>query len=323
MSSPVRSDEPRPAVTSAFESLLAGDQATLARALSTLERGDSAAEALAARLRPHTGNALVVGFTGPPGVGKSTLIAAFVAALRRGGERVAVLAVDPSSPVSGGAVLGDRTRMGAHVSDPGVYIRSVATRGQSDGLARSIPAFIDAADAAGWPIVVLETVGTGQADVEVVEFADVGVLLSVPGLGDEVQAIKAGMLELADILVVNKCDLPGADQAASQLKRMLELRAVEPPHPPIVLTSTAESQGIDELVTAVRVKGCGSDRATPEQRTARRLRRVLHRALAAEFQRRVARIEDAQLDALCARIRLDQEPISAVVNSVLAEVWGG
>ena len=188
----------------AFERLLGGDVAALARAISLLEVGGQQSDALAARLRGHAGQARVIGFTGPPGAGKSTLISAYVAALRARAESVAILAVDPSSPLSGGAVLGDRTRMGEHSTDPGVFIRSVAARGHLGGLALSIPGILDAVDAAGWPTIILETVGAGQSETEIVEFADVKVVLNAPGLGDDVQAIKAGILEIADVLVVKQ-----------------------------------------------------------------------------------------------------------------------
>ncbi len=184
------SDTASGAVT-AFDRLLAGDPGAMARAISVLETGGAEADALAARLRPHAGRALVVGFTGAPGAGKSTLISAYISAMRAAGERVAVLAVDPSSPLSGGAVLGDRTRMGAHTSDRGVYIRSVASRGHLGGLSLAIASMLDAVDAAGWPTIILETVGAGQSETEIVEFADVKVVLNAPGMGDDVQAIKA------------------------------------------------------------------------------------------------------------------------------------
>jgi len=308
----VTCQEERPQV-GGLDSLLAGDEATLARALSVLERGGAQAESLATRLRPHAGAALVVGFTGPPGVGKSTLISAYIAELRRAGESVAVLAVDPSSPVSGGAVLGDRTRMNGHSADPRVFIRSVSSRGQPGGLARAIPAFIDALDAAGWPTIVLETVGTGQTDAEALAFADVGILLSAPGMGDDVQAIKAGLQEVADILVVNKCDLPGADQTAQQLSRMLGLRGPESPRPPVIGTSSVTDQGVAELATAIRLLGRAADRDDP----ARRLQRAVLRSVEAEFRARLASLDRSLMDGFCAQILEDGRTLPEVVDSVL------
>lgn len=292
------------------DDVLAGDDGALARTLSALERGEQ--PALRAALRPHAGRALVIGLTGPPGAGKSSLTGALVTALRAGGERVAVLAVDPSSPVSGGAVLGDRTRMGAHTTDEGVFIRSVATRGRAGGLAHAVPAMLDALDAAGWPVVVVETVGSGQSDVEIVEFADVAVLISVPGLGDDVQAIKAGMLELADVLVVNKCDLPGATRTARQLERMLALRAPGAAHPTVVRTSATEGTGLDELVAAIRG-------AVREDGPTRRLRAELRHAAEAELAARLAAAlaDEAVWEKACAAVQAGRS-VSEVAREVAA-----
>lgn len=266
----------------------AGGEASLARAMSVLERGGPAAAALRARLAPHTGRALVVGVTGPPGAGKSSLVGAMIAALRERGTRVAVLAVDPSSPLSGGAVLGDRTRMGAHTTDPGVFIRSLASRGHPGGLARAVPALVDAIDAAGWEVVLLETVGSGQSDTDITEYADVAVLVSVPGLGDDVQAIKAGVLELADVLVVNKADLPGAEQTARQLERMLKLRPADALQPLVVRTSAHDGTGVEKLIDVF-------DDVARSGGRHRRLRREIVREAEAEFARRLCaeRIDDA------------------------------
>lgn len=272
--------------------LLAGHEASLARALTILERGGPDATNLRTRLRSHTGRAVVVGLTGPPGAGKSSLIGSMVTVLRRAGTRVAVLAVDPSSPVSGGALLGDRTRMGAHTCDPGVFIRSIASRGYTGGLSRAVPALIDAVDAAGWDVVLLETVGSGQSDVEITEFADIAVLVSVPGLGDDLQAIKAGVLELADVLVVNKADLPGAKNTARQLERMLALRRADAVRPPVISTSVVDETGIEALISAV-------DKAERGNGTVRRLRRELVREAESIFAQR---LRTQPLDEACAAV---------------------
>lgn len=269
--------------------VVAGVEASLARALSVLEHGGQQATDLRQALRAHLGHASVVGMTGPPGAGKSSLIGAMISVLREQHQRVAVLAVDPTSPITGGAVLGDRTRMGEHSVDPGVFIRSVASRGGTGGLSRAIPALVDALDAARWDVILLETVGSGQSDVDVADFADVAVLVSVPGLGDEVQAIKAGMLELADVLVVNKADLPGSDRIARQLRQMLALRAPGAIRPPVIRTSVPEGTGLVELVDAVRT-------AEPRDGGARRLRREIVREAEAEFARR---LDDKLVDDAC------------------------
>ena len=189
-----------------------------------MERGGAAADLIYRRICPRVGRATVIGFTGPPGAGKSTLIDAYIAALRTRGHSVAVAAVDPSSPISGGAVLGDRMRMRRHAEDSGVFIRSVASHGHLGGLSESIHRIVDAMDAAGRDFIIIETVGTGQSEVEVVEIADMCVVVNAPNMGDEVQAMKAGILEIADVLVVNKADLPLAQRTTKQLTNMLELR---------------------------------------------------------------------------------------------------
>ena len=287
----------------AFERLLAGDVATLARAISVLEAGGEAGDALAARLREHSGKARVIAFTGPPGAGKSTLINAYVTALRQRDEAVAILAVDPSSPLSGGAVLGDRTRMGAHSTDPAVFIRSLAARGHLGGLSLSIPAVLDAVDAAGWPTIILETVGAGQSETEIVEFADIKVVLNAPGLGDDVQAIKAGILEIADVLVVNKSDLPLADRTVRQLRAMLELRKAEWSDVPIVSTSATRLTGLDDLDRAIAQRFGLIAGASPELRQERRLRGLLRRQSEAVFNHRLAAMPASQVDTLCRQVR--------------------
>src|SRR6188474_3492791 len=181
------------------------------------------------RLYPKAGDAHIVGITGPPGAGKSTLVASLIAALREAGRTAAVVAVDPSSPITGGALLGDRVRMQSYASDDGVFIRSMASRGHAGGLAATSTAAASVFDAAGFDIVLLETVGTGQSEVEVAAAADTTVVLEAPEMGDEVQAIKAGLLEVADLVVVNKGDRPGAQRTASQLRAMLVAAAPRPP----------------------------------------------------------------------------------------------
>ena len=205
--------------------LLTGDRRVVARTISQIEHGEVTAGAVSAALREHLGRAHVLGITGAPGAGKSTLVHAMLGELLSRGQRIAVVAVDPSSPVSGGAVLGDRVRMGEHGAHLDVFIRSLATRGHLGGLSRSTEEIVDVLDAAGFDTIIIETVGAGQSEVEIMRVADTRIVACPPGLGDSVQAIKAGILEIADILDVTKSDLPGADSTVRDLNDMLHLRA--------------------------------------------------------------------------------------------------
>jgi LAO/AO transport system kinase len=231
--------------------VLAGELRAAARLMRDLDDDRPGATAVLRELFPHTGRAFVVGVTGTPGAGKSTLVDGLVALLRSRGQRVAVVAVDPSSPFSGGAVLGDRVRMQRHALDPGVFIRSLATRGQLGGLSRSTGDAVNVLDAAGFDLVLVETVGVGQDEVDVIRLADTTVVVTVPGLGDEVQALKAGILEIADVLVVNKADREGADRTVRDLTTMLALRAGGPGDHEIIETVALRGEGLPELLAAV------------------------------------------------------------------------
>jgi LAO/AO transport system kinase len=233
------------------ERALSGDRGAIARLISLVEAGGDAAVASIARLFAHTGRAYTVGITGAPGSGKSTLTDRLIAGIRRGGETVAVLAVDPSSPFSGGAILGDRVRMQAHATDPGVFIRSMATRGHLGGLALATPQAARVLDAAGLPWILVETVGVGQVEVEVAGATDTTVVVVNPGWGDAVQANKAGLLEVADVFAVNKADRPGVDETVRDLAQMLELAGGHDWRPPVVETVATEDRGTDALWSAV------------------------------------------------------------------------
>jgi LAO/AO transport system kinase len=249
-----------------------GEAAAVAKLITLVETGGDAARAVVKRLHPHTGNAWSVGITGAPGAGKSTLTDKLVARLRADDLEVGVLAVDPTSPFSGGAILGDRVRMQDHATDPGVFIRSMATRGHLGGLAVATPQAVRVLDAAGKPWIVVETVGVGQVEVEVAGQADSTVVVVNPGWGDAVQAAKAGLLEVADIFVVNKADRPGVDEAVRDLEGMLELAGAREWRVPIVRTVATTGDGIDDLWGAV-----GEHRAYLErtgQVAARRAARV-------------------------------------------------
>ncbi len=241
-------------VPALVEAARAGAPRAVARLISLVEDGHPALREVMAALAPHTGRAWVIGVTGSPGVGKSTSTTAVVGALRERGLRIGVLAVDPSSPFSGGALLGDRIRMQDHALDPEVYIRSMASRGHLGGLAWSTPQAIRVLDAAGCDVVVVETVGVGQSEVEVAGLADTSVVLLAPGMGDGIQAAKAGILEIGDVFVVNKADRDGADATVRDLRHMISLGDRTEPglwRPPVLKTVASSRSGLDEVMAAL------------------------------------------------------------------------
>ncbi len=240
-------------------SLRAGERRAIARAISAIENGTPAGDAITAAIAPQLGRAHVIGITGPPGAGKSTLINALLGELLGRGERVAVVAVDPSSPITGGAVLGDRVRMGEHGAHERAFIRSIAARGHLGGVSRTTRRIVDVLDAAGFDIVIVETVGAGQSEVEIAEIADTRVVVCPPGLGDQVQAIKAGILEIADVLVVSKADLPAAEATVRELQDMLRLRTGAGATVPVLTTCATGSDGIAALAEAMH-RHAGSGR---------------------------------------------------------------
>jgi LAO/AO transport system kinase len=231
----------------------AGDPRAVARLITLVENGDPALPELAATLAPHTGKAQVLGLTGSPGVGKSTTTNELVRALRARGHRVGVLAVDPSSPYTGGAILGDRVRMQDHATDPGVYIRSMSSRGHLGGLAAATPQAVRVLEGTGCDVVLVETVGVGQAEVEVASLADTTLVLLAPGMGDAIQAVKAGILEIADVFVVNKADRDGADATYRDIQGMIGLAERGPGEwrPQVVRAVAAKGEGIDDILAAV------------------------------------------------------------------------
>jgi LAO/AO transport system kinase len=272
-----------------LERLKEGDKRAVARLISWVEDGDrdqlrDAAEAL----NPATGRAQVIGLTGSPGVGKSTLAGALVAAYRAAGLTVGVLAVDPSSPFTGGALLGDRVRMQAHALDEGVYIRSMATRGHLGGLAWATPQAVRVLDAAGCEVVLVETVGVGQAEVEVAGLADTTLVALAPGFGDAVQVAKAGILEVADVFVVNKADRDGAQVVARDLRQMLHLGEARPWQVPVVLTVAERGDGVDQLVEAIaahraQLESSGELERRRQRRAAREIEEIALADLRAEL----------------------------------------
>jgi LAO/AO transport system kinase len=239
------------------ERVFAGDARAIARAISLIEDESTAGAELVREIYRRTGRAYLIGVTGPPGAGKSTLVDRMIAELRKAGQSVGIIAVDPTSPYSGGAILGDRVRMAAHFGDDGVFIRSMATRGHLGGLARATSEVALVLDASGKDIVIIETVGVGQDEVDIVRTADISIVVLVPGTGDEVQALKAGIMEIADIFVVNKADREGADRLAQSVAAMLALSSAGPPgpregwRPPILKTEATSGVGVPQLMQTI------------------------------------------------------------------------
>jgi LAO/AO transport system kinase len=292
-----------------LEELASGERRPLARLLTRIEAGDPSLRPLLPALFQAGRGGHLVGITGPPGSGKSTLVNALIGDWRRAGKRVGILAVDPSSPYTGGAIMGDRIRMMEHAADRDVFMRSMASRGELGGLAGATWLAAAALDAAGYDPIVIETVGAGQSEIEIARLAETTVVVEVPDMGDEVQAIKAGLLEVADVIAVNKGDRPGADRAARQLRAMLSTAGgrVERKPPPVLMTTATTGEGVSALVAAIEKHR--STARLPDQARAR-ARHQLHRALAELAIGRAShdRGWDAALRAVADR---ELDPISA------------
>ncbi len=307
---------PHTASTQDLDELLAlfeqGNRSALAKVLTYLETGRASdLPALVSALTARAKGAQLIGITGPPGAGKSTLVNALTQAYRNAGSTVAVIAVDPSSPLSGGAILGDRIRMTTAVDDPGVFVRSLASGGHLGGITPAAVRIIDGLDAAGYDVILIETVGTGQNEVDIARVADVRVVVAAPGLGDGIQAMKAGLLEIADVLVVNKADRPGAQATREQLASALSLRS-DGSEIPVLATVAATGDGVGALRLAIAdawdAKAAGT---APQQRRARRARYLLARTLSDVVSRRLSDPARAEtIDALANAVidgRLDAE----------------
>ena len=308
------------AAAALVERALAGDRRAIAKVLSLVEQGGDGARTALATLYPRTGNAWSVGITGAPGAGKSTLTDQLVVQMRRDGSKVGVLAVDPTSPFSGGAILGDRVRMQSHTTDDGVFIRSMATRGHLGGLALSTPQAVRVLDAVGYEWVVIETVGVGQVEVEIAGHADTTIVVVNPGWGDSVQTAKAGLMEIADIFVVNKADRPGAAETVRDLEGMLELSGELSWRPPILKTVATTGEGVEELFDAVAThRAYLVANGGAEARRRVRLRDELRGLVAARIAERVDSLcEGPQFDALVDEVATRARDPYTAVDSLLA-----
>ncbi|MBM7772672.1 LAO/AO transport system kinase [Actinokineospora baliensis] len=280
----------------------------VARLISLVEDASPRLREVAEALTPHTGRARVIGLTGAPGVGKSTTTSALVSAYRAQGQRVGVLAVDPSSPFSGGALLGDRVRMGEHAGDQDVFIRSMATRGHLGGLAWATPQALRVLDAAGFDVVLVETVGVGQSEVDVIKLADCAVVLLAPGMGDGIQAAKAGILEIADVFAVNKADRDGADATVRELKHAISLgrREIRGPswRQPVVKTIASVAEGIDDLVTGIAEhRAWAEDHGEFAARRLARARAEVESIAVREVRSRFGEMRSDVLDRLAEAVR--------------------
>jgi|EndMetStandDraft_8_1072994.scaffolds.fasta_scaffold07973_4 LAO/AO transport system kinase len=300
------------------ERLLAGEKRALARAISLVENGDPAGAELVAELYPRTGKARIVGFTGPPGVGKSTIIGALVKDLRGRDRRVAVLSIDPSSPFTRGALLGDRIRLSEHFLDDGVFIRSMASRGALGGLAEATLQAALVMDAAGFDDVLLETVGVGQAEIDIVDHADTVVLALMPGSGDSIQALKAGVMEIPDVIVVNKAEHPLTDTMVREVRTALSLGPTGDWKVPIIKAVATEGTGIDELLDAIEAHRTHVEESgTLDERRARNLRSEVLGLATARLRRELeARIaEDGSVASLLESVvRRETDPATAAAE---------
>jgi LAO/AO transport system kinase len=304
--------------------LLAGDRRALARAITLVENGDALAYDLVADLYPHTGSAYSVGLTGPPGVGKSSLVSALVRLVREREQTVGVVSVDPSSPFTQGALLGDRIRLSDHFLDPGVFIRSMGTRGHLGGLAESTLQALLVLDAAGKDLVFLETVGTGQSEVEVIGIADTVLLVLMPGSGDAVQALKAGIMEIPDVIAINKSDHPAAKTMLGEVRSILSLGDAQEWKPAIVLTEATRGEGVPELWERIEAhRAYLTDSGKLEERRASNLAGEVFSVASARAKRHLehAVADDPELRRLLAEVQARElDPLSAV-REILEKVF--
>jgi LAO/AO transport system kinase len=311
-------------MTTLLQNFLNGDTRALARVISLVENRAAASRDILRQIYPRTGQAQTIGITGSPGVGKSSLVDSLAAAYRKQSRKTAIIAVDPSSPFTGGAILGDRIRMNALSTDRGVFIRSMATRGHLGGLAAATADVVNVLDAAGWNPVIVETVGVGQDEVEVVRVVDVSIVVLVPGMGDDVQALKAGIMEIGDIFVINKCDRPGVEKMEQSILTLLSLSSrADGWSPPVVKTVATDNQGIEEL--AQQIENCAAYfRGT--QHNSSRKRDAAKQRLLALLQERLLEVAlesafpDGALETAVGEIADHKQSPHALVDEVVRRI---
>ncbi|WP_297535375.1 methylmalonyl Co-A mutase-associated GTPase MeaB [Thermococcus sp.] len=316
---------------SLVQSALSGDKKAIARLITLVENDEEKAREIIRRIYPHTGRAYVVGITGPPGSGKSTLLDKLIKLARNEGHKVGVIAIDPTSPFTGGALLGDRLRMQRHSTDPGVFIRSMATRGSLGGLAKATNDAVKVLDAAGYDLIFVETVGVGQIEVDIVKTADTVVLVTVPGLGDEVQAIKAGLMEVADIFAINKADREGVEMVHLELKMALEFEREKWKQigwePPIVETTAFTLKGVRPLWEAIKrhrkhMEESGRLRERRAFRAREEVKTIIASTVARKVEERLERGEAGELINEVVERKLDPYSAAQIVMEKLKEdLW--